>query len=246
LNFRTANPALNDRTFDNVRVDQGTEAMTVQGTVNKTAILLGLAVLSAGFTWRMASEQPNGFAPWLLGGIVGSLVLWLVTTFKREWSPVTAPGYALCEGLLLGGISSLFQQRYPGIAIQAVTITFATLACMLVAYRSGVIRATEKFKLGVIAATGAIALMYLLSMVLGLCGISLGFLHSGGPVGLLISVAITIVAALNLVLNFDYIETGAARGAPKYMEWYSAFGLLLTLVWLYLEILRLLAQARRR
>jgi uncharacterized YccA/Bax inhibitor family protein len=248
LSLRTANPALNDRAFANLRSTEGAQAMTIQSTVNKTAILLGLVVIAASVTWRMATgvEGPRAMMPWMIGGLIGGLIFSLATIFKREWSPVTAPAYALCEGLLLGAISSIFEVQYPGIAIQAVTLTFGTLACLLVAYRSRLIRATENFKLGVVAATGAIALLYLLSWVLGMFGVSMGFLHQGGTVGILVSVAITVVAALNLVLDFDFIESGAARGAPKYMEWYGAFGLLVTLVWLYLEILRLLAKARRR
>ncbi|MFO0983524.1 MAG: Bax inhibitor-1/YccA family protein [Planctomycetota bacterium] len=245
--MRTANPALNDRAFANLEAAPAGQVMTIAGTVNKTAILLGLLVVAASFTWRAVSGQGAGaLGPWLIGGMLGALVISMVTIWKREWAPVTAPIYALCEGLLLGAISAVFESRYPGIAIQAVTATFGTLACLLIAYRSGLIKPTENFKLGVIAATGAICLVYLLSFVLRLFGVSMGFIHDAGPIGILVSVAITVVAALNLVLDFDYIEAGAARGAPRYMEWYAAFGLLVTLVWLYLEILRLLSKLRRK
>jgi uncharacterized YccA/Bax inhibitor family protein len=158
----------------------------------------------------------------------------------------TAPLYAVLEGLFLGGISALYELKFQGIVIQAVALTFGTLAALLLAYKSRLIKVTENFKLGVVAATGGIALVYLISIGLGFFGIRMPYLHDSGPIGIGISVFIVIVAALNLVLDFDFIEQGAAQGAPKYMEWYAAFGLLVTLIWLYLEILRLLAKVRRR
>jgi uncharacterized YccA/Bax inhibitor family protein len=179
---------------------------------------------------------------------LAGLVLALFTIFKKEWSAFTAPAYAVAEGLSLGAVSALFEVRYPGIVLQAVGLTFGTLAALLVAYKTGVIKATENFKLGVVAATGAIALFYLFGFVLRLFGITMPLIHSSGTFGILFSLGVVVVAALNLVLDFDFIEEGAARGAPKYMEWYAAFGLMVTLVWLYLEVLRLLSklQDRRR
>jgi len=183
----------------------------------------------------------------MMGGVFGGFIVALVTIFKPNWAPLTAPVYALLEGLALGGISAVFERTYPGVAIQAVGLTFGTLFVMLLAYKTGMIRATQGFKLGVIAATGGIALLYLVEMVLG------GFFHiqvpainGSGAVGIGFSLFVVVIAALNLVLDFDMIETGARNGAPKYMEWYGAFGLMVTLIWLYLEILRLLAKARRR
>ena len=180
----------------------------------------------------------------MLTGAVGGLIVALVTTFKPAWAALTAPLYAVLEGLLLGGISAMFNAQYQGLPFQAVCLTFGTLFSLLLAYQTGWIRATENFKLGVIAATGGIFLVYMATAVLGLFGIAMPFMHSNGLVGIGISLFVVVVAALNLVLDFDIIENGVKRGAPKYMEWYGAFGLLVTLVWLYLEILRLLAKLR--
>src|SRR5881397_2848745 len=203
--MRTSNPALNAKTFADVWRDPTAPVMTVEGTVNRTAFLLFLVVLPAAWVWAQVRTalDPSVAGPWIMVGAIGGLVVAFITIFKKEWSPVTAPIYAALEGLALGGLSALLETRYPGIAMQSVGLTFATLAAMLLAYRSGLIKATEKFKLGVVAAT-------------------------------------------NLILDFDFIESGAATGAPQYMEWYGAFGLMVTLIWLYLEILRLLAKSRSR
>jgi uncharacterized YccA/Bax inhibitor family protein len=244
--FRTSNPALNEKAF-RAEVTFGGEAMTLQGTVNKTGLLLLCVVATAAWTWGLAhSERPEAAFPWMIGGLFGGLVTALATIFKRSWAPITAPLYALFEGLALGGISAFFDRSYHGIAIQAVGLTFGVLFVMLVAYRTGVIRATERFKLGVIAATGGIALFYLVAMVLSLFHVNVGILYNSSPIGIGFSIFVVIIAALNLVLDFDMIETGVRIGAPKYMEWYGAFGLMVTLIWLYLEILRLLAKSRRR
>jgi len=173
-------------------------------------------------------------------------VLALVTIFKKQWAPITAPLYALAQGALLGGISAMFEMRYKGIAIQAVMLTFGTLVAMLLAYRTGLIRVNDKFRLGVVAATGGIALFYLVQLVLGFFGITFHTINSGSPIGIGFSLLVVGIAALNLVLDFDLIEQGARYNAPKYMEWYSAFALMITLVWLYLEILRLLSKMRSR
>jgi len=243
---RTSNPTLNPRTFEAHRAIDG-QAMTLQGTVNKTGVLLLCVVDSAAWTWGLArSEAPQAAIPWMIGGIFGGLIMALVTTFKMEWAPITAPIYALLEGLALGGISSTLDRAYHGIAIQAVALTFATMAVMLVAYTTGLIRATRKFTIGVIAATGAIFLVYMADMVLSLFSRHVPLINDAGPVGIAISVVIVIVAALNLILDFNLIETGVQTGAAKYMEWYGAFALMVTLVWLYLEIIRLLAKTRQR
>jgi uncharacterized YccA/Bax inhibitor family protein len=245
--LRTSNPTLKPNTFENSRAILGQEVMSVQGTVNKTGLLLVCVVATAAWTWGLArSESPQAALPWMMGGVIGGLVLALVTVFKKQWSPVTAPLYALLEGLALGGISSFLDVTYPGIAIQAVGLTFATLFAMLFLYKTGVIRATRKFVMGVAAATGAIFLVYMVNFVMGFFGTQVPLLNDAGPWGIAISGVIVIVAALNLILDFDFIERGAQAGAAKYMEWYGAFGLMVTLVWLYLEILRLLAKTRRR
>jgi uncharacterized YccA/Bax inhibitor family protein len=244
--FKTSNPALNEDTFKR-RVALAGEAMTLQGTVNKTGILLVCVVGTAAWTWGVAHSQvPEAALPWMVGGLIAGFVFSLVTIFKKEWSPITAPIYALCEGLALGGISALLERAYPGIAIQAMGLTFGVTAAMLVLYTSGVVRATPKFTVGVIAATGGIFLVYMVDLVLGIFGRHVPLLNSSGPLGIGLSVIIVIIAALNLILDFDFVETGVHAGAPKYMEWYGAFGIMVTLVWMYLEILRLLAKMRER
>jgi uncharacterized YccA/Bax inhibitor family protein len=247
--MRTANPALNAKTFESLPAIAGPEeAMTLQGTVNKSGLLILLVVASAAFTWNefFTTTSEAGVLPYILGGALGGLVVALVTVFKKTWSPVTAPLYAILEGLFLGGISSIMELEFPGIVIQAVAMTFGTFLCLLLAYRSGLIRPSENFKLGVTAATGGIAIIYFITMLLSFWGINMPYIHESGLVGIGFSIFVVVLAAFNLVLDFDFIESGAERGAPKYMEWYASFGLLVTLIWLYLEILRLLAKARRR
>ena len=244
--FKTSNPALNENTFDG-RVAIAGEAMTLQGTVNKTGVLLLCVVVTAAWTWGIAhSQAPEAALPWMMGGLVGGLVFALVTIFKKEWSPVTSPVYALCEGLVLGGISALLERTYPGIAIQAMGLTFGVTAVMLMLYRTGVLRATPKFTVGVVAATGGIFVVYMVDLVLGMFGRHVPLLNSSGPLGIGVSAVIVIIAALNLILDFDFVETGVHARAPKYMEWYGAFGIMVTLVWMYLEILRLLSKVRQR
>ena len=245
LTMRSGNPALKADTFSVSSMTAGDEAMTIGGTVNKTALSLFILLISASYVWNRGADDP---ALWTftMVGVIGGLVMAMATVFKQTWAPVTTPLYAALEGLALGGISVVFEDAYPGIVSQAVFLTFGTLAALLMAYRSGVIRATENFKLGVVAATGGIGVVYLLSFVLGFFGINIPLIHSSGLFGILFSVFVVVIAALNLVLDFDFIEQGAERRAPKYMEWYGAFGLMVTLVWLYLEILRLLAKLQDR
>jgi uncharacterized YccA/Bax inhibitor family protein len=244
--MRTANPALNANSFEiPYAIPCDDNAMTIGGTVNKTAILLFLAVAGAIWTWHLFSVAGN-YHPWMIGGAIGGFIMALVTIFKKDWAMITAPIYALLEGLFLGGISAVLNAGFPGIVIQAVGLTFGTLACLLLAYRSGLIKATENFKLGIVAATGGICLLYLASIVLGFFGIPIPMIHGSGPVGIGFSLFVVVIAALNLVLDFDFIEQGAERGAPKHMEWYAAFGLMVTLVWLYIEILRLLSKLNSR
>jgi uncharacterized YccA/Bax inhibitor family protein len=223
----------------------GSEAMTLGGTVNKTAMSLAVLMIAASYVWNRGGEDP-AVGAFVMAGAIGGLIVALITVFKQRWAPFTTPIYAGLEGLALGGISVVFELRFPGIVSQAVFLTFGTLGALLVAYRSGLIRATENFKLGVAAATGGIFLVYLLSFVLGFFGVSIPLIHSSGTFGILFSLFVVAIAALNLVLDFDFIEQGIERGAPKYMEWYGAFWLLVTLVWLYLEILHLLAKLQNR
>lgn len=245
--MRTSNPALNERAFQGVRAAIG-EAMTLQGTVNKTGLLLICVVATAAWTWSffLHSHSPQSVLPLAALGAIGGLIVALVTVFKKTWAPVTAPIYGLLEGLVLGSVSAILEMRFPGIAIQAVSLTFGTLVVLLLAYRSGLIRVTEKFRLGVVAATGGIALFYVVQLVLGFFGVRFTAINGGGAIGIGFSVFVVIIAALNLVLDFDFIESGVRAGAPKYMEWYGAFGLMVTLIWLYFEILRLLSKLRSR
>ncbi|MFC1808922.1 Bax inhibitor-1/YccA family protein [Candidatus Omnitrophota bacterium] len=240
--MRTGNPTLRNNAFSQVAPLASGEVMTIQGTVNKTFILLLLVLFTASLTWR----NPASMMPLIGIGAIGGLIVALVTIFKKEWAPVTAPIYALLEGLVLGGISALFEKQYPGIVIQAVGLTFGTLAALLMAYKSRIIQATENFKLGIFAATGGIFLLYMVSWIMSFFGTSIPFIHESGLLGIGFSLVVVVIAALNLVLDFDFIEKGAEQGAPKYLEWYGAFGLMVTLIWLYLEILRLLSKLRSR
>jgi uncharacterized YccA/Bax inhibitor family protein len=245
--MRTSNPTLNDKVFERAGYGSG-DSMTINGTVNKMGILLVLVLIPAAWMWNQvlgAWEPSQAMGPALIGGI-GGFIFALITIFKKTWAPVTAPIYALLEGLFLGGISAIAHQQYPWVPMQAVGLTFGTLFILLLAYRTGLIKATENFKLGVVAATGGIAMLYLVSIVMGFFGASIPFIHSNGMWGILFSLFVVVIAALNLVLDFDFIEKGSEMGAPKYMEWYAAFGLLVTLVWLYLEILRLLTKLQSR
>ncbi len=239
--MRSGNPALRADTFRDVRSSGSTRTMSIQGAVNKTFILLFLAVFGASWTWN----NPAGMALVMPAAIIGFIIA-LVTIFKKEWSPFTAPAYALVEGVFLGGISGLMERSYPGIVIQAVALTFGVLFCLLVAYKSRMIKVTDNFRLGVVAATGGIAIVYLVSIVMGLFGARIPFIHESGPLGIGFSLFVVVIASLNLVLDFDFIEKGAQAQVPQYMEWYGAFGLIVTLIWLYLEILRLLAKMNRR
>ncbi|HEY2837558.1 MAG TPA: Bax inhibitor-1/YccA family protein [Pirellulales bacterium] len=259
--MRTSNPALNDAVFRIHDVTSST-TMTLQGVVLKTAVLLSILVACAGVTWSMALQgmpaqaeavgmkgmqaAPSAIYTYVMIGGIAGFILALVTCFKPNVSPYTSPLYAAAEGVFLGGISAAFNYAYPGVVVQAVGLTFGTLFALLAAYATGVIKASENFKLGVFAATGGIALFYLASIVLRLFHIDVPLINSAGPFGIAFSVFVVIIAALNLVLDFDFIENGCAQGAPKYMEWYAGFGLLVTLVWLYLEILRLLVKLRGR
>jgi uncharacterized YccA/Bax inhibitor family protein len=245
---RSGNPSLTERVFaSQPRPAFGAERMTLQGSINKAFLLL--VVLLAGAFWPWSQYLGNGdvsvVSTSLMVGAFGGLIVGMIISFKAELAPYLAVPYAALEGLAIGGISALLEAKYPGIAIQAVGLTFAVLAVMLVAYKLGLIRATERFRAIVIGATGAIALVYVVSMVLGLFHVSVPLLNSSSPLGIILSLVIVGVAALNLILDFDFIESGAARGAPRYMEWYAAFGLLVTMVWLYMEILRLLSKTRR-
>lgn len=250
---RTSNPAFSKKIFEKTYTDSYSEnVMTLKGTVNKSFLMILLVILGASYTWRIFFQNPDPTAippvlvTYMIAGGLGGFVLSLVIMFRPVWSTWAAPVYAVLEGLFLGAISSFFEYKMHGIVIQAASLTFLTLLAMLFLYRSGMIKVTDKFRMGVFAATGGIALMYFAGFILQLFGIHFPMMHSGGTLGIVVGVVICGVAALNLVLDFDFIEKGSESGLPKFMEWYSAFALMVTLVWLYLEILRLLSRINSR
>jgi uncharacterized YccA/Bax inhibitor family protein len=246
MRFKSSNPAFGS-TFETSAVFAGYgQTMTIAGTANKAGILMLLVLLSASMTWGRFFDNPEtaNIGGFTMLGVIGGFIAAMVTIFKKEWSGFTAPVYALFEGLALGGISATLEYRFPGIAIQAVALTFGTCFCLLAAYRTGLIRASDKLTMGIVAATGGIGLVYFASMLLGIFGVHIPGIFGSGPVGILFSLVVVVIAALNLILDFAFIEEAAYRGAPKYMEWYGAFGLMVTLIWLYLEMIRLLSKLR--
>ncbi len=240
--FGGNNPMLKESTLERNFNDAsytGIERMTVAGAVNKSVILTGILMLTAfyGFT------NPSPLFMW--GGAIGGLIAVLVASFKPTTSPIAAPIYAALEGLFVGSISAIYAAAYGGIIVQAVSGTICVLASMLILYKSGTIKVTDKLRSGIMMATGAIALVYMLSWIMGMFGINIPYLHQGGAIGIGISVVIIGVAAMNLLLDFDFFEKGEEAGMPSYMEWFAGMGLLVTLVWLYIEILRLLSMLGR-
>jgi len=247
--FKSGNPALNTKIFQDAIVVPGADTMTERGTLNKFFFLFLMVMASATFTWKAFYDGKN-VMPWMLGAAIGGLVIALIMSFKRTLSPWLAPAYGLMEGVFVGGISAVynnaFEKTAPGIVMQAVLLTFGAVIAMFLLYRFKIIKATEKFKSVIFTATAGIAIFYLLAIVLRMFHIDIAFIHEGSTIGIVFSLVVVVVAALNLILDFDMIEQGAKQGAPKYMEWYGAFALLVTIVWLYLEILRLLAKMSSR
>lgn len=257
-----SNPALNEDTFSIPvsELERTGPVMTLGDTVFKSLTLIGICIVCATITWGLTTKggvfDPAVAMPWVLGGGIGGFILALITIFKPKASPVTAPLYAAAEGLFLGAISAMYEASFgsangqagpfSGIVVQAIALTMAVTLVMLTLYGTRVIKVTDKLRAGIIAATGAVFLVYLASFVLSFFGIAIPYLHSSGPIGIGISLVIVGIAAFNLLLDFDLIEKGVQTGAPKYMEWYAGFALLVTLVWLYLEILRLLSKLRAR
>jgi uncharacterized YccA/Bax inhibitor family protein len=240
--LRTSNPAFSRSAWQS-RAGYA-DAMTVSGAVNKTGILMLLAFATACWQWSAYNANPASVGGWMMLGLFGGLIVAFATVFKPMWAPLTAPLYALLEGLVLGGISAMFNARFAGLPAEAVGVTFGVLAIMLLAYQSGLVRPTARFQMGVVAATGGVVALYFGMWILSFFGVHLTALTGSGPIGIGFSVLVCAIAALNLVLDFGLIQSSAAQGAPRYMEWYSAFALLLTLVWLYIEILNLLAKMR--
>ena len=249
--METSNPVLKENAFTHARSFESGESMTIQGVVNKTFILFGILLASAAWVWSQmmqpaAGSNPSGVGIYILGGGIVGFVMAMVTCFKAELAKITAPIYALCEGLALGGISAIMEIRYPGIATQAVALTLAALFSLLTLYKTGVIRATERFKSVIFVATMAIAVTYFAQFILGFFHRFVPVINTSSMGGIIFSFVVVGVAALNLIIDFDFIEQNAERRAEKYMEWYGAFALMVTLVWLYMEILRLLGKLRDR
>ncbi len=248
--LRSGNPALGDKTFTTVAAfDAPSDVMTLQGAVNKSFILLFLVVLAAAMSWIYLPTlvPPEIMLTTITVISVVGLIAAIFIIFKKEVAPVLAPVYALLEGVVLGLLSFFMEMAYPGIVIQAVGLTFGIFFTLLIIYKARIIPVTENFKLGIAAATGGIMILYLVNFGMRLFGSAgIGFIHESGWLGIGFSLFVVVIASLNLVLDFDFIEKGAEMNAPKYMEWYAAFGLIVTLVWLYIEILRLLSKLRRR
>ena len=246
----TSNPALNKKAFMNFETTSTEGVMTLSGTINKTFLSFLLLLLGAVYTWSKFSqvEDFSLLVPYLAGGGIGGFILSLVTIFKKEWSPYTVPVYSVLEGLFIGGLSLVIDLQFQeqGLIMKAVVLTFGTFFAMLFLYRSGIIKVTRKFVMGVVAATGGIFIVYMISWVMGMFGLHTGLLYGNSLASIGISLFVVAIAALNLVLDFDFIDRGSQAGVPKYMEWYGAFGLMVTLIWLYIEILRLLTKISSR
>ena len=250
---KSSNPVFSKTTFapSFTATEQG--VMTLKGTINKSIIMLAIIIVAASLTWNMVQAGSSSAITWMIAGAILGLVTAIVTMFKKEWAGFTVPLYAVFEGLFLGGISAFIEMSFltskepgaiatgNGIVFNAVALTFGVFLLMLLLYRNQIIKPTQKFMMVVASATGAIFLLYMVNMIMGMFGTSIPFLHSSGPIGIGISLVIVVVAALNLILDFKNIEDGVAQGAPRYMEWIGAFGLMVTLIWLYLEMLKLVA-----
>ncbi|MFA6336089.1 MAG: Bax inhibitor-1/YccA family protein [Bacteroidales bacterium] len=243
-----ANPVLSEKVFRNTVTTESTGVMTVQGTAVKALILIFMVLAGAIYTWKIAYEaiNPASIQPWMWGGAIGGFVVAMIISFKPVWAQYLAPIYAVLEGLFLGGISAIFSQAFattaPGIVMNATLLTILTAVVMLLIYRTKIIKVNGKFARVMLIAVGTIALYYFVTIILGLFGVNLTMLHDSGPLSICISLVIVGFAAFSLLLDYNFIEEASAQGAPKYMEWYGAFGLMVTLVWLYLEILKLLAK----
>jgi uncharacterized YccA/Bax inhibitor family protein len=247
--FKSGNPALSEKAFQGSMSTNYAETMSLRGTLNKFGFMLLMLMGSAFYSWKEYAGGGN-VMPLMLTGVIGGLITALIIIFKKEWSPYLAPAYGLFEGLFLGAISAYYNAAFatkaPGIVMNAVGLTFGTAIAMYFLYSFKIIKATEKFKSVIIMATAGIAIFYVIAMVIGFFGVNIAFLHEGSLMGIGFSMFVVAIAALNLILDFDMIEQGTAAGAPKYMEWYCAFGLMVTIVWLYLEILRLLSKLSDR
>ena len=248
--FESSNPTLSEKRFrDTVITDipQG-QSMTMSGTIQKFGFLLLMMMATSYYSWKEAMNAGENLMGMVLGGVIGGFVIAIIISFKKEWAPYLAPIHALLEGLFIGAVSAMYESAFPGLVQNAVGLTFGVGIAMYLLFTFRIIRATEKFKSVIISATLGIAIFYFLSWILGMFGVHglSNLINGNGMMGIGISLFIVVIAALNLIMDFDMIEQGSNFGAPKYMEWYGAFGLMITFVWLYLEILRLLSKLRSR
>lgn len=238
---------LKEETFSSQNITDQESLMTIRGTVYKTMLLTAILIASASFTgYQVLRSDPSALMPYLMGGAIGGLVLALATAFKPAWSPITASIYCICQGFVIGTVSVLMQAQYPGIVIQAFLLTIGILVALLFCYQAGFIKVTDNFSNGLMIAIGGVALIYLLTIILNLFGIKLPYIHDSGPIGIIFSLVVVVIASLSLLLDFEYIWQSSQNRAPKYMEWYGAFSLMVTLIWLYLEILTLLRKINGR
>lgn len=246
--MQSSNPFLGEKSLHHFTAAglSRSDGMTVKGALNKTIMLVLVVAVSAMFTWWMYVQRgPEAVYPFVIGGCIGGLILAIATFFKQEWAVFTAPIYAVVEGLAIGGISAMYEGKYSGIVLQAVLLTLMIVMSMLLVYRSGIIKLNDKLRFGIVAATGAIALLYIVNFGLHFAGIQIPLIHDSGPIGIGFSLFVIVLACFNLFMDFEFIDQGAAQQAPKHVEWFAAFGLLITIVWLYIEVLRLLSKLRR-
>ncbi|MBO7134281.1 MAG: Bax inhibitor-1/YccA family protein [Bacteroidales bacterium] len=243
---RTSNPTLREKAFTSEPAATDGKTMTLKGTINKTIVLFAILLVAGIVSWKMTMSGMIASSAILMMAAIGGFVLALVTSFVKKASPITAPIYAAFEGIVLGSISSMFEIAYSGIVFQAISLTVLVFGLMLFMYKTGILKASNKFVKGVVVATAAIGIFYLVSFIVGLFSSAISdYLMANPLIGIIVSLIIVVVAALNLILDFSTIEDSVNSGAPKYMEWYAGFGLMVTLVWLYIEILRLLSYFRR-
>ncbi len=247
--MKTSNPAFRERTWTNAEPDAHGAVMTLNGTAIKAGVLGTLLVLSAAYPWHLfftSNVSTSALTPFILIGCIGGFITAMITIFKQKAAPITAPIYAIFEGLALGGISAMYEYQYPGVAIQGIALSFAVLGAFLLAFSTKLVRPSQNFLQGVVMATCGIALYYLVAMIMSMFGMHAPMMWDGGWLSVGFSLFVVAIAALNLFIDFNFIEANVENGAPKYMEWYGAFGLMMTMVWLYLEVLRLLAKLRNR
>lgn len=247
--LKSSNPVMQEKTFQGTVLEGMSvgEEMTLKGTMNKFGVLIALTIASTMFAWTQIYKGSDPRTLIITGGIA-ALVVAVILIFKMKWAPFLAPAYAIFKGLVVGAISALYNIQYNGLPVQAIALTLLVTLVMFLIYRYRIIKVTNKFRTVIVVATGAIALFYLIQFLtysIGGTAIASSFTNSATPLSIGFSILVTALAAFNLLLNFDTIEKGIEVKAPKYMEWYGAFGLLVTIIWLYLEILRLLSKLQR-